>query len=144
MTGPTTTSASANTDFLSRWFCARRFKFARVLQICAECGCYSGCVGQPAERRRRGRPDVILRRVLGAAPFGSSATQMATAFEGALMRTWFITGVSSGLGRAIAAAALAADDRVVGTVRKEEDRVTFSAQAPGRSIGVLLDFTDQD
>ena len=30
------------------------------------------------------------------------------------MKTWFITGVSTGFGRAIANAALAAGDRVVG------------------------------
>lgn len=34
------------------------------------------------------------------------------------MKVWFITGVSRGLGHAIAAAALAAGDRVIGTVRK--------------------------
>lgn len=33
------------------------------------------------------------------------------------MKTWFITGVSRGLGRAIAEAALATGDRVIGTVR---------------------------
>ena len=33
------------------------------------------------------------------------------------MRTWFITGVSRGLGRAIAKAALIEGDTVIGTVR---------------------------
>jgi len=33
------------------------------------------------------------------------------------MRTWFITGVSRGLGRAIAQAALIKGDTVIGTVR---------------------------
>lgn len=60
------------------------------------------------------------------------------------MKTWFITGVSSGFGRAIADAALAAGDRVVGTLRKEDERAAFAALAPGRSFGVLLDVTDDD
>lgn len=58
------------------------------------------------------------------------------------MKTWFITGVSSGFGRAIAQAALDAGDRVVGTLRKEDERQEFAALAPGRSFGVLLDVTD--
>lgn len=59
------------------------------------------------------------------------------------MRTWFITGVSTGLGRAIAEAALAAGDAVVGTLRKEDERAAFEGLAPGRSHGVLLDVTDE-
>ena len=59
------------------------------------------------------------------------------------MRTWFITGVSTGLGRALAEAALAAGDTVVGTLRKDDERVAFEAIAPGRSHGVLLDVTDE-
>jgi NAD(P)-dependent dehydrogenase (short-subunit alcohol dehydrogenase family) len=59
-----------------------------------------------------------------------------------MSRNWFITGVSSGFGRAIAEAALAAGDTVVGTLRKEEERVQFEALSPGRSHGVLLDVTD--
>jgi NAD(P)-dependent dehydrogenase (short-subunit alcohol dehydrogenase family) len=58
------------------------------------------------------------------------------------MKTWFITGVSSGFGRAIAEAALAAGDTVVGTLRKDEERQAFDALTPGRSHGVLLDVTD--
>jgi NAD(P)-dependent dehydrogenase (short-subunit alcohol dehydrogenase family) len=59
------------------------------------------------------------------------------------MRTWFITGVSTGLGRALAEAALAAGDTVAGTLRKEDERTAFEAVAPGRSHGVLLDVTDE-
>ncbi|THD63689.1 oxidoreductase [Phenylobacterium sp.] len=59
------------------------------------------------------------------------------------MRTWFITGVSTGLGRALAEAALAAGDAVVGTLRQEDERAAFAAIAPGRSHGVLLDVTDE-
>lgn len=56
--------------------------------------------------------------------------------------TIFITGVSTGLGRALAEAALAAGHTVVGTLRKETERAAFDALAPGRSHGMLLDVTD--
>jgi NAD(P)-dependent dehydrogenase (short-subunit alcohol dehydrogenase family) len=59
------------------------------------------------------------------------------------MRTWLITGVSSGLGRALARAALEVGDRVAGTVRSEAARQEFEQLAPGRSRGVLLDVTDR-
>jgi NAD(P)-dependent dehydrogenase (short-subunit alcohol dehydrogenase family) len=60
------------------------------------------------------------------------------------MKTLFITGVSSGLGRAFAAGAVDAGHRVVGTVRKPEDVTTFESLAPGRAHGRLLDVTDDD
>lgn len=59
-------------------------------------------------------------------------------------RKWWITGVSSGLGQAIAAAALARGDVVAGTVRRDADLETFEAQAPGRAFGFLLDVTDDE
>jgi NAD(P)-dependent dehydrogenase (short-subunit alcohol dehydrogenase family) len=59
-----------------------------------------------------------------------------------MSKTWMITGVSSGFGLAVAKAALDRGDRVVGTVRKAADKVAFEALAPGRSIGMLLDVTD--
>jgi NAD(P)-dependent dehydrogenase (short-subunit alcohol dehydrogenase family) len=61
----------------------------------------------------------------------------------ALQRTWLITGISSGLGRALAEAVLARGDRVVGTARGETTSKEFSALAPGRSIGIILDVTDE-
>jgi NAD(P)-dependent dehydrogenase (short-subunit alcohol dehydrogenase family) len=57
-------------------------------------------------------------------------------------KIWFITGVSSGFGRAVSEAALAQGDTVVGTLRKESELASFEAIAPGRSRGVLLDVTD--
>jgi NAD(P)-dependent dehydrogenase (short-subunit alcohol dehydrogenase family) len=59
------------------------------------------------------------------------------------MRTWLITGTSSGLGRALAERALAAGDRVAGTFRNEAARADFERLAPGRSLGCLLDVTDE-
>jgi NAD(P)-dependent dehydrogenase (short-subunit alcohol dehydrogenase family) len=57
-------------------------------------------------------------------------------------KTFLITGASSGFGRAIAAAAVAAGHRVVGTVRREADRQAFEALEPERAEAVLLDVTD--
>ena len=55
------------------------------------------------------------------------------------MRTWFITGVSRGLGRAIAQAALTEGDTVIGTVR---DTAPDLASGPGKLHVVTLDVTD--
>lgn len=57
---------------------------------------------------------------------------------------WLVTGVSSGLGRAIALGALEAGFRVAGTVRKDADVAAFEALAPGRAIAVLLDVSEHD
>ena len=56
---------------------------------------------------------------------------------------WLITGVSGGLGRALAQAALARGDRVAGTVRKPADLASFEAITPGRAHGFLADMTDE-
>jgi NAD(P)-dependent dehydrogenase (short-subunit alcohol dehydrogenase family) len=55
------------------------------------------------------------------------------------MRTWFITGVSRGLGRAIAQAALIEGDTVIGTVR---DAAPDLESGPGKLHVVTLDVTD--
>ncbi|UAL09128.1 oxidoreductase [Caulobacter segnis] len=59
-----------------------------------------------------------------------------------MTKTWIITGVSGGLGREIARAALARGDVVVGTVRKPQAVAAFEALAPGRAYGVVMDVTD--
>jgi NAD(P)-dependent dehydrogenase (short-subunit alcohol dehydrogenase family) len=58
-------------------------------------------------------------------------------------KVWAITGVSSGLGRALAAAALDGGDHVHGTLRREEDGPAFTALAPGRAVSHRLDVTDE-
>lgn len=58
-------------------------------------------------------------------------------------RIWFITGVSSGLGRALAEAALQRGEVVIGTLRKQDQLAEFEALAPGRAHGCLLDVTDK-
>jgi NAD(P)-dependent dehydrogenase (short-subunit alcohol dehydrogenase family) len=59
-------------------------------------------------------------------------------------KLFLITGVSSGLGRALAQEALAAGHRVAGTVRNEAARVEFEAMKPGQAFGKLLDVTDEE
>ncbi|MBS0232094.1 MAG: oxidoreductase [Proteobacteria bacterium] len=55
-------------------------------------------------------------------------------------KTFLITGVSSGLGRAFATGALAAGHRVIGTVRHTDDARTFGASKG--AFPLLLDVTD--
>jgi NAD(P)-dependent dehydrogenase (short-subunit alcohol dehydrogenase family) len=57
-------------------------------------------------------------------------------------KTFLITGVSSGLGRAFAVAALEAGHRVVGTVRQARDAEAFAALAKDRAHPLVLDVTD--
>jgi NAD(P)-dependent dehydrogenase (short-subunit alcohol dehydrogenase family) len=57
-------------------------------------------------------------------------------------KTFLITGVSSGLGRAFAEGALSVGHRVIGTVRKEEDAEAFAALAADRAHPLILDVTD--
>jgi NAD(P)-dependent dehydrogenase (short-subunit alcohol dehydrogenase family) len=58
-------------------------------------------------------------------------------------KTFLITGVSSGLGRAFAEGALGAGHRVIGTVRNEGDADTFAAlAAAGSAYPLILDVTD--
>ena len=59
-----------------------------------------------------------------------------------MSKTFLITGVSSGLGRAFAQQALAAGHSVAGTVRDLGQIPEFEALAPGRATGLLLDVTD--
>tara|TARA_R110000796_G_scaffold63870_1_gene147723 strand:- start:7884 stop:8729 length:846 start_codon:yes stop_codon:yes gene_type:complete len=60
------------------------------------------------------------------------------------IKTFLITGVSSGLGRAFAEGALAAGHQVIGTVRKPEDAERFVELAPERAYPIQLDVTDYD
>ena len=57
-------------------------------------------------------------------------------------KTILITGVSSGLGKALADEALEQGWRVVGTVRSEEARTAFEADRSSRAFGRLLDMRD--
>ena len=59
-------------------------------------------------------------------------------------KRFFITGVSSGFGRAIANAALKAGHRVIGTVRTEQAAAEFEAQIREEAHVKLLDVTQFD
>ena len=59
------------------------------------------------------------------------------------MTNWLITGVSGGLGRSLAEAALARGDAGAGTVRKARDREAFEALFPGQARGFLADMADE-
>lgn len=61
-----------------------------------------------------------------------------------MSKLFFITGVSSGFGQALAQAALDAGHTVIGTVRNEPARDAFAARQPGRSHAYLLDVSDFD
>jgi NAD(P)-dependent dehydrogenase (short-subunit alcohol dehydrogenase family) len=59
-------------------------------------------------------------------------------------RVWLVTGASSGFGRAIAEAAIAAGDLVVGAARRPEALDDLVAAHPGRVEAVRLDVTSPD
>ncbi|HUJ34492.1 MAG TPA: oxidoreductase [Solirubrobacteraceae bacterium] len=59
-------------------------------------------------------------------------------------RVWLITGASSGFGRALAEAALAAGDTVVGAARRVERLDEPARENPDRFHPIALDVTDVD
>ncbi|WP_330454998.1 MULTISPECIES: oxidoreductase [unclassified Streptomyces] len=71
-----------------------------------------------------------------------NAAPATPARDNAPGRVWLITGASSGFGRSIAAAALAAGDTVVATARRPEALDDLVAAHPDRAVAVQLDVTD--
>ncbi len=59
-------------------------------------------------------------------------------------KTWFVTGASSGFGRAFAEHALAHGHNVVATARRTEALDEIKAKAPERVLAVALDVTRPD
>ena len=59
-------------------------------------------------------------------------------------KVFLITGAGAGLGRAFAEAALRGGHTVVGTVRRENDRIAFEARNDRRARAVVLDVTHFD
>lgn len=59
-------------------------------------------------------------------------------------KIWLITGVSSGLGKALAEAVINAGDYVIGTFRKEIELQAFNLAYKERAKGVQLDITAID
>lgn len=60
------------------------------------------------------------------------------------MKTWFITGSSSGIGRGIAKAALEQGDNVVVMARSLKSLETMEKQYPEQVLAVRLELTDRD
>ncbi|MDE1145915.1 MAG: oxidoreductase [Azospirillaceae bacterium] len=58
-------------------------------------------------------------------------------------RTWLITGVSSGFGRALAVAVLARGERVWGSVRNAADAEAFRLLAPDLAHAFVMDVADE-
>lgn len=57
-------------------------------------------------------------------------------------KVWLVTGASSGFGRAIAQAAVAAGDTVIGTARRIEALDDLVAAYPDRAEAISMDVTD--
>lgn len=57
-------------------------------------------------------------------------------------KIWFITGVSGGLGRALAKEVASNDDIVIGTLRHEEQLLAFEQLVPGKTFAARLDVND--
>jgi NAD(P)-dependent dehydrogenase (short-subunit alcohol dehydrogenase family) len=57
-------------------------------------------------------------------------------------RIWFITGASSGFGRALAEAAVARGERVVAVARRQAMLASLAAKAPDRILALTIDITD--
>jgi NAD(P)-dependent dehydrogenase (short-subunit alcohol dehydrogenase family) len=60
------------------------------------------------------------------------------------MTTWFITGCSTGLGRALAVAVLDRGDNAVITARSLESIADLADSHPGTALPLVLDVTDDD
>ena len=56
-------------------------------------------------------------------------------------KVWLITGVSTGLGAALAKAIINNGDKVAATFRKEQQAQQFESENPG-ALGLLMDVTD--
>ena len=59
-------------------------------------------------------------------------------------RIWFITGISGGLGKALAEAVMAHGDFAVGTFRSEQQAADFSKQNEDKGLGLVLDVTQAE
>lgn len=59
-------------------------------------------------------------------------------------RIWFITGISGGLGKALAEAVMANGNFAVGTFRSEQQAADFTKQNEGKGLGLVMDVTQPD
>jgi NAD(P)-dependent dehydrogenase (short-subunit alcohol dehydrogenase family) len=61
-----------------------------------------------------------------------------------MSKIWFITGISSGFGRAFVEEVVKTGDFVIGTMRKDAQIEKFNSQYGGKAKAVKLDVTDAD
>jgi NADP-dependent 3-hydroxy acid dehydrogenase YdfG len=59
-------------------------------------------------------------------------------------KIWLITGISSGLGKALAQAVMANGDFVIGTLRQPAQVEAFNRDHDGKGKAMLLDVTDHE
>ena len=59
-------------------------------------------------------------------------------------RIWFITGISSGLGKALAETVMANGDFAVGTFRKADQAADFNEKNEGKGLGLVMDVTQPE
>lgn len=59
-----------------------------------------------------------------------------------MSKTWFVTGISSGLGRSIAQTAMDNGDFVIGTFRKQDQIDLFNDENNGRAFAIKMDVTN--
>jgi len=60
------------------------------------------------------------------------------------MKNWFISGISSGLGKALATSVMESGDFVIGTFRKQPQVDAFNKENSGKGFAVLLDVTNEN
>lgn len=58
-----------------------------------------------------------------------------------MAKIWFLTGASSGMGRALSVAIIAKGDKVAATFRKAEQARAFTQERHGHGIGLVMDVT---
>lgn len=58
-------------------------------------------------------------------------------------KIWLITGISSGLGKALAESVIATGDFVIGTFRKQSQVDEFNKKYSNRAFSILLDIADE-
>lgn len=59
-------------------------------------------------------------------------------------KNWLITGISSGLGAALAQSVIESGDFVIGTFREREQMEDFNRRFEGKARSILLDLSDED
>lgn len=59
-----------------------------------------------------------------------------------MSKIWFITGVSSGFGEALAHEVIEAGGKVAATFRKQEQATAFTEKYPEKGLGLLMDVTN--